>query len=405
MISIVIPAWNQHETTRECIEALRETTENYEMILVDNGSDPPIEGAAIRNETNLGFPAAVNQGIRAAKGDIVVLLNNDVVTTVGWAERLAHHLDEYSIIGPMTNYCAGMQRTAIPSYEDRRDLYEKAMTWSSARDGQATDVNWIIGFCFAFRRPLFDEIGEFDESMWPCSGEEIDFCFRARERGHRVGIARDVYVHHEGSQTFREMDSLGLIDYADLCEKTSEHIAERWGADFWKRQRTTESSGLRINLGCGRFPLAGFINVDQFEEVEPDLVADILDLPYEAETVDEIYAGHVLEHFDGDDGEKVLSYWHSLLVPGGRISISVPDFDVLVKRYAENPTTDALREMNDTYIYSGKQRSPHLYAYSGALLMEVMREAGFADLERMPIDHPYFPHPVDWQVGYTGVKR
>ncbi len=116
MLSIIIPVWNQHEMTKDCLEAIRANTKDYEIVLIDNGSDPPIafsipdawarvlepgrdaryvpmvEGAGniqiIYNETNLGFPVAINQGIRAAKGDIIVLLNNDVIVTENWLNRL-----------------------------------------------------------------------------------------------------------------------------------------------------------------------------------------------------------------------------------------------------------------------------------------------------------------------------
>ena len=100
MLSIIIPAFNQHEMTAACIEAVRRHTSDYELVVVDNGSQPPIDGAAIRNESNLGFPAAVNQGIVAAKGDIIVLLNNDVIVTPGALNRLGAWADiGFDIVG------------------------------------------------------------------------------------------------------------------------------------------------------------------------------------------------------------------------------------------------------------------------------------------------------------------
>jgi hypothetical protein len=186
--------------------------------------------------------------------------------------------------------------------------------------------NWIIGFCFAFHREMFDILGPFDESMWPSSGEEIDFCLRARYKQYEVGIARDVYVHHEGSVTIQEMNAKGIIDYGGLCDATTENIRKKWGHDFWKRQHITplNGDGLRINLGCGTFQLKGFVNIDREESVAPDIVCDVLDLPYNEDTVDEIYAGHILEHFDWLDGLRALRYWRTILKPGGKISVSVP---------------------------------------------------------------------------------
>jgi len=427
MFSIIIPIFNQHDMTEDCITAIRECTQDCEIIIIDNGSTPPfkapftgdIETRVIRNEENRGFPVAVNQGIRAAKGETIILLNNDVVVTPDWAARLESHITPLiltqqeikdgfqvggvplSIVGPLTNYAAGLQRAQIADYQNKEELYKEASALSEEQAGEAEEVNFVIGFCMAFKRSLYDEIGPFDESLWPCSGEEIDFCLRARAAGHRIGIAHDVYVHHEGSQTFKIIDA----DYDAIVKRNDAHLAEKWGADFWQRQAVVPAcEGVRLNLGCGPFPMQGFTNVDQFPEVNPDLVCDITALPYEPGTVSEIYAGHVLEHFMFADGQKALRYWLTLLKPGGLISVVVPDYDFLVKEYVKNMTPEKLIEFNDTYIYSGIQPSPHLYAYSAALLEKCMAEAGFANIERMPVNHPYFPFAVDWQCGFQGVR-
>jgi GT2 family glycosyltransferase len=260
MVSIVIPVYNQHEMTEECIEAIRRNTDSgtYEIIIIDNGSDPALDiphlgqhimqdknnpkgwhigESIIRNEQNLGFPFAVNQGIIEAKGDTIILLNNDVIVTPGWAERLRHYLDNgWGIIGPVTNYCAGLQRVILPVYENEKELNTEAAKWSEAHKGETEEVTFIIGFCMAFKKSLFDEIGLFDATLWPCSGEEIDFCFRARKAGYKVGFTKDVYLHHFGSVTFKEMHDAGQVDYPETCKRNDEHLAERWGHDFWKRQ-------------------------------------------------------------------------------------------------------------------------------------------------------------------------
>jgi len=436
--SIIIAVHNQHEFSDIAIRAVLEHTAGCEIIVIDNGSEPAfkppfsgfIETKLIRNETNLGFPVAVNQGIRAATGDVVILLNNDVIVTPGWSEKLELALisreviektkfgdafksyeftdDDrpYSIVGPVCNYAAGIQGVQCAPYQSVDQLKESAAEWSEIYGDETQDVTFVIGFCMAFPRSLYFEIGEFDESLWPCSGEEIDFCFRAREAGHKIGVVLGCYVHHEGSQTFKDMQNAGLLQYEEVCARNDAHLAEKWGGDFWKHQKIVpaEVDGIRLNLGCGTFPLDGFINVDQFESVEPDLLCDVTCLPFKAGTVDEIYAGHILEHFHFEDGKNALRYWFSLLKPGGKIAITVPDYDFLVKKYAENPNPEALIEFNNLYIYSGVQPSPHLFAYSGALLEKVMKETGFAGVDKMPIAHPYFVDPVEWQVGFQGVK-
>ena len=249
MISIVIPVYNAHDMTQECIDAIRENTQDFELIIIDNGSDPAfkapftgdIELRVIRNEENKGFPIAVNQGIRAAEGDIICLLNNDVIVTENWFERLEWHLLKYDIVGPMTNFCAGMQRTTVPVYQDKKELNQRAIEFQVENAFQSQEVNWIIGFCMAFKKSIFDEIGPFDESMWPSSGEEINFCFRAQAAGHKIGIARDIYIHHFGSVTFQDLHNKGILNYPELCQKTSDHVSAKWG-DFWQNQVTEKEA-------------------------------------------------------------------------------------------------------------------------------------------------------------------
>jgi len=264
MISIVIPIFNQHDMTHECINTIREHTQDFELVLIDNGSDPvfkpPFTGftetTLIRNEENKGFPVAVNQGIRAAKGDVIILLNNDVFVTPGWAERLVRWLDEFDIIGPCTNYCAGAQWVTTDLYMGLDGLNDVAEQWAQDYSDTAQEVTFVIGFCMAFRKSIFDEIGPFDESLWPCSGEEIDFCLKAVAAGYTIGIARDVYVHHEGSQTFNDMVKAGQVDYNEVCKRNDAHLAKKWGDDFWLKQEveTTaceDAPGSTISCGNG----------------------------------------------------------------------------------------------------------------------------------------------------------
>src|ERR1017187_6595766 len=100
--SVIIPCWNQVEYTRQCVAALlRHTRSIWELIVVDNGSTDgtaeyvanirdaaPLPVTVIANTTNQGFPAAINQGLKCARGEYLVLLNNDVVVTDGWLEQL-----------------------------------------------------------------------------------------------------------------------------------------------------------------------------------------------------------------------------------------------------------------------------------------------------------------------------
>jgi len=102
LTSILVPCCDQVAFTRACLRALfRFTRPDWELIVIDNGSTDatPDYLAGIRdaasvpvtiltNAENLGFPRAINQGLQAARGDDLVLLNNDAVVTDGWLDQL-----------------------------------------------------------------------------------------------------------------------------------------------------------------------------------------------------------------------------------------------------------------------------------------------------------------------------
>jgi GT2 family glycosyltransferase len=360
MLSIIIPVYNQHEMTFECIEAIRlcTTSIDYEIVLVDNGSEPPIkvpytgfvEMKLIRNEENRGFPAAVNQGINKASGDIIVLLNNDVIVTPGWLVGLFNWLNEFSIVGPVTNYCAGLQKVSIPVYKNTDELNKEAGFYRQENAGRIEEVNWIIGFCMVFKKSLCDEIGHFDESLWPCCGEEIDFCLRARSAGYRVGIAHDVYVHHFGSQTFNAMN----LDYNEICNRNDKHLAEKWGKDFWQRQAIDASPdphGVALNLGCGLTKLDGFINIDNRAEVDPDVVCDVQHgIRYPDNSVDLIRADDFLEHIEQWRVIDVMNEIWRVLKPGGILDAKVPSTDG--RGAFQDPTHLSYWNCNSWYYFS-----------------------------------------------------
>jgi len=91
---------------------------------------------------------------------------------------------------------------------------------------------------------------------------------------------------------------------------------------------------VKLHLGCGKRFIPGFIHVDvlDYPHVDHRLPADNLSI-FGDNSVDLIYACHLLEHFKRGDTEKVLREWHRILRPGGILRIAVPDFDKLVEVY------------------------------------------------------------------------
>jgi len=251
MYSIIIPVHNQIPMTRECIDAIHANTLDYELIIVDNGSDisdqyanymellhldgkteqmpithePYQEGRVIRNETNLGFPAAVNQGIQAASGDTIVILNNDVFCTPNWLEILQGRLSAgLDMVGPVTNSISGPQQVLIDQYEDIATLDKAAEEHRKKNEGQWFPFHRLVFFCVAIKREVIDKIGLLDEIYTPGNYEDDDYCLRAIDAGFKLGIAKDCYVHHFLSVTHKALK----LDYQSLQNKNKKIFNDKW---------------------------------------------------------------------------------------------------------------------------------------------------------------------------------
>jgi GT2 family glycosyltransferase len=246
LTSIVILTHNELEYTRLCVDSLRLcTTEPYELIFVDNGSTDgtpdylrSLPGVRVlRNDTNLGFPRAANQGLRAATGKQVLLLNNDTIVTTGWLGRLLRALDDpkVGLVGPCSNRVSGEQQVEA-DYDDLAALDGFAWGWGKAHDGQRQETDRLVGFCLLIRRELLEAIGELDERFGIGCYEDDDYCRRALRAGWRAVIARDAFIHHFGGRTF-----IGRgVDFNALMNHNRQLFEEKWRDSTPAAERSTE---------------------------------------------------------------------------------------------------------------------------------------------------------------------
>jgi GT2 family glycosyltransferase/tetratricopeptide (TPR) repeat protein/SAM-dependent methyltransferase len=239
LTSIVLATFNELEYTRQCVESVRlYTDEPYELVVVDNGSSDgtpeyvrSLSGVTlIANAENRGFPAAVNQGIGAAKGQQILLLNNDCLATTGWLRRLLDAMGRdrrVGLVGPCSNCVSGEQQIRVRYRDDLAGLDGFAWDWGKAHDGVVEDTDRLVGFCLLIRKDVIDQIGLLDERFGVGCFEDDDYTRRARQAGFRAVIARDAFVHHFGGRTF-----IGSgVDFAALMEKNQRLFQAKWQSE------------------------------------------------------------------------------------------------------------------------------------------------------------------------------
>ncbi len=86
---------------------------------------------------------------------------------------------------------------------------------------------------------------------------------------------------------------------------------------------TRNNKELKIDIGCGRNRREGFIGIDLDRETNPDVVASALDLPFDSNSVDEVFSAHLVEHFDPQEAQQFFDEIYRVLKTGGRADIKV----------------------------------------------------------------------------------
>ncbi len=274
-LSVIVVNWNTKDLLRACLASVRKHTTglDYELIVVDNGSS---DGSAamvraespdavlIENKDNRGFAAANNQGIRAAKGRAILLLNSDAELIENSLLKLHQFLfsrEEIGVVGGKLVYPGGTPQWSY-GYEPSlgRMLW---ITISGAlhvpwgrrpgavvpTDGEGPrKVEYIVGADLMVKKSVLDRVGLLDESFFAYS-EETDLCTRIREAGSEVWFTPETSIVHrvEGSFKPGQTDRLRVY-YTSLFRYLQKH---RGGYKLVKAYLLAKF-GLRALLARGR---------------------------------------------------------------------------------------------------------------------------------------------------------
>ena len=250
-ISIVIANKDHVEDLKRCITSIREksTYENYEIIVVENGSetkeifdyyeklkdDPQIKVVTYTEKGSFNYSKVNNFGVKEASGEYILLLNNDTqVITVNWMEELLMYAqrEDVGAVGAKLYYGnktiqhagvvlgLGAHRTAGHSHygQHRENLgYMGRLCFTQ-------DVSAVTGACLLVKKKLFEEAGGLDESF-AISLNDVDFCLKLREKGLLNVFTPFAELYHF------ESISRGLDDQGEKAARyndESERFREKW---------------------------------------------------------------------------------------------------------------------------------------------------------------------------------
>lgn len=268
-LTIAVNGYKNSELLRLCLTSVFREMEksdiDYEVLVADSATEEDTE-MLMREEfprvkfypfrENVGFKTLVNVSLHEAKGEYVLLINNDIVLTEGAVPRMLSYLESHSdigILGPkQMNFNGALQQSCFRFYRPETILYRRTwlgklpfakrhLDWFMMKDydyHEPKNTDWIIGSAMLVSREKAITIGDMDNRFFMYM-EDVDWCRRFWEHGYKVVYYPEVFVYHYHAKGSARGGFLGSLFFNRL---TWYHIESAFQY-FWKyRNRTLPST-------------------------------------------------------------------------------------------------------------------------------------------------------------------
>jgi GT2 family glycosyltransferase len=209
MISIIILNWNAKEMTKECLNSIKnQSFKDYETILVDNASTdgsseylkkrfPEIN--LIKNKENYGYAKGNNIGIKKARGNYILILNNDIVLDKTFLKELDKNKNKADILGTK-NYFYDKPKIiwAIGSKLNKFTMRANLVA-NKLKDSKEIDkmkINHAVGSAMLVNKKVFEKVGYLNENYFAYF-EETEFQLRAQEYGFKISWIPSAKLWHK----------------------------------------------------------------------------------------------------------------------------------------------------------------------------------------------------------------
>jgi GT2 family glycosyltransferase len=237
LVSILMPCCGMVEYTKLCLPALlRHTRAPFELLFLDvgslDGTAEYLQGVAaalssvrlevIRAATDLELPTACTEALAAARGEYLLLLNNDTIVTDAWLQQLvalASMSPAVGLVGPMSNYAAPPQLVDTVPYRigprrhvrahggpewlvDTEAVHAFARQLREEQRGKWLEAERLGGFCLLVKREVLKRIGPLESNLGLGLFDTDVLSVKARAAGFNLAVCRDLFVHHFGTRTF-----------------------------------------------------------------------------------------------------------------------------------------------------------------------------------------------------------
>ena len=249
LVTLIIPTRNHVKLIKQCISSILEKTTypNYEIIIINNGSDELGTLRYLENIANglkirvvhdpqpFNYSALNNAGVKLARGEIIGLINNDVeVISPNWLDEMVSHAVrlEVGAVGARLWYAGDTLQHAgvvlgihgVAGHVHR--FLSRGNVGYCGRASLIQSFSAVTGACLLVRKSVYEEIGGLNESDLQVAGNDIDFCLRLREAGYRNIFTPFAELYHH------ESASRGFDDTPEKQARSAKEVAymkQRWG--------------------------------------------------------------------------------------------------------------------------------------------------------------------------------
>ena len=230
--SVIIVTYNSEEHIANCLKALASETQ-WQILLIDNASvDFTIQRASesgvdvriVSNRANIGFAAALNQGAKMATGEILLILNPDVIVTAGSLTKLAE-ITLQDGVGAATGMLVTLDGSPALGFNVRRfptlgrmlaeallinrlwkrNPFNRQYRCLDLDYGSLQEIEQPAGACLAVKRGVWESLGGFDEGFYPVWFEDVDFCRRLRLHGWKIVYCPGAVFIHSGGHSVNQL--------------------------------------------------------------------------------------------------------------------------------------------------------------------------------------------------------
>jgi len=226
-ISIITLSFDNQEFTEKFVESIRENTSlDYELIIVDNGSTKDtqewvkeVSDNSIIFELNQGFAKGFNAGIKIASGEYIMMANNDTEFPPNWDINLIENFSLYDKVGMVSpTYTSGAGTIALrKSIGENQILLQKFGKYPSG-----------VGY-LSKRSFINNIIGGWSEDYYLASGEDADFCYRIWSQNYNIVIDERVLIKHEGKVTTKSK----IPKWKKLWKKNARLFRRKWAFYYY----------------------------------------------------------------------------------------------------------------------------------------------------------------------------